>query len=71
MILFESLVSFIFRIDLVATHETIIAVLFCLFSSIFLLLLESNIHIWIAMLSWFYLVLVSVPQESETKGRSV
>jgi len=40
----------------------------------FLLLLESYLHIWIALLSWFYLVLVLVPQElqeGETRGVSM
>ena len=40
----------------------------------FLLFLESYIHIWIAPLSWFYLVLVSVlqePQKGETRGVSI
>jgi uncharacterized membrane protein YesL len=73
MLLSESSVSFIFRIDSPTTRETIIAVLFCLFS-VFLLLPESNIHIGIALLSWFYLVLVSISQEQEegeTRGVSV
>jgi Ca2+/Na+ antiporter len=69
MFLFESSVSFIFRIDSLATRETIIVVLFCLFSSFYCFL--SHIYIWIALPSWFYLVLVSVsqePQEGETRG---
>jgi hypothetical protein len=40
----------------------------------FFLLLELYIHIWIALLSWFYLVLVSVlqePQEGDTRGMSM
>ena len=57
LFLFESSVSFVFRIDLLATRETIIAVLFLLVFW-FLLLLESYIQIWIALLSWFYLMLV-------------
>jgi hypothetical protein len=68
--LFESSVSFIFRIDSLTTRETIIAVLFCLFSSFFIVF-ESYIHIWITLLSWFYLVLVSIlqePQEGKTRG---
>ena len=44
MFLFVSSVSFIFRIDSLATRETIIAVLFC-FVFLFLLLLESYIHL--------------------------
>jgi len=35
---FESSVSFIFRIDWLATRETIITVLFCLFSGFLLLI---------------------------------
>jgi hypothetical protein len=67
MFLFESSISFIFRIDSLATRETIIAVSFCL--SEFLLLLESYInYIWIALPSWFYLVLVAVAQKGETRG---
>jgi len=31
----------------------------------FLFLLESYIYIWIALLSWSYFVLVSVPQEPQ------
>jgi hypothetical protein len=72
MFLFESSVSFLFRIDSLATRETIIAVLLCLFSSFYCLL--SHIYIWIALPSWFNLVLVSVsrePQEGETRGVSV
>jgi len=67
-----SSVSFIFRIDALATCETITAVSFFLFSGFYCFL--SHIYIWIALLSWFYLVLVSVlqePQEGETKGVSV
>jgi hypothetical protein len=66
LFLFESSVLFIFRIDSLATRETIIAVLFCMFSSFYCFL--SHIY------SWFYLVLVSVlqePQEGETRGVSV
>jgi len=62
--------SFIFRIDLLATCETIVAVLFCLFSS-FYCFLSHHIYIWITLPSWFYLVLVSVlqePQEGEMRG---
>jgi hypothetical protein len=55
--LFESSVSFVFRIDSLATRKTIIAVLFLLVFW-FLLLLGSYIQIWIVLLSWFYLVLV-------------
>jgi len=72
MFLFESSVSFIFRIDSLSTRETIIAVLFCLFSSFYCFL--SHIYIWIALPSWFYLVLVSVLQElqeGETRDASV
>jgi len=64
--------SFIVRIDSLATRETIVAVLFCLFSSFYCLL--SHIYIWIALPSWFYLVWVSVEQEmqeDETRGVSV
>jgi hypothetical protein len=64
---------FIFWIDSLATRETIIAVLFCLFSG-FYCFLSHIIHIWIAMLSCFYLVLVSVSQElqvGETRGVSM
>jgi hypothetical protein len=57
MFLFESSVLFVFWIDSLATRETIIAVLFLLVFWL-LLLLESYIHIWIALLSWFYLVFV-------------
>jgi len=63
MFLFESSVSFIFRIDSLATRETIIVVSFCLFSGFYCFL--SHIYIWIALLSWFYLVLVSVAQEAQ------
>jgi len=72
LFLFASSVSFIFRIESLATRETIIVVLFCLFSSFYCFL--SHIYMWIALLSWFYLVLVSVaqePQEGETRGVSV
>jgi len=41
--LFESSVSFIFRIDSLATHETIITVLFCLFSGFYCFL--SHIYL--------------------------
>jgi len=58
--LFESSVSFLFWIDSPATRETIIVVLFFLFSGFYCFL--SHLHIWIALLSWFYLVLVSVSQ---------
>jgi hypothetical protein len=77
LFLFESSVSFIFRIDSLATRETIIAVLFCLFSGFYRFLsniyifIYIYIYIWIALPSWFYLVLVSVsqePQEGETIG---
>jgi hypothetical protein len=71
LFLFESLVSYIFRIDSLATRETIIAVLFCLFSSFYCFL--SHIYMWIALPSWFYLAMVSVsqePQEGETRGVS-
>jgi len=46
---------------------------FVLLVFLVLLLLESYIHIWIAQLSWFYLVLVSISQElhGETRGMSV
>ena len=70
LFLFESLVSFIFRIDSLATRETIIAVLFLLVFW-FLLPLESYIYIWIALPSWLYLVLVSIAQEGETTGVNV
>jgi hypothetical protein len=63
MFLFESSVSFIFRIDSLATRETIIVVSFCLFSGFYCFL--SHIYIWIALLSWLYLVLVSVAQEAQ------
>jgi len=72
LFLFESSVSFIFQIDSLVTHETIIAVLFCFFSSFYCFLI--HIYIWTALPSWFYLVLVSVsqePQEGETRGVSV
>jgi hypothetical protein len=55
---------------LLATCETIVAVLFCLFSS-FYCFLSHHIYIWITLPSWFYLVLVSVlqePQEGEMRG---
>jgi hypothetical protein len=35
LLLFESSISFIFRIDSLATRETIITVLFCLFSGFY------------------------------------
>jgi len=63
LFLFEPSVLFIFRIYSFATRETIIAVLFCLFSGF-----------WIALPSWFYLVLISVSQElqeGEMRGVSV
>ena len=63
LFLFVSSVSFIFRIDPLATRETIIAVLFCLFSDFYCFL--SHIYIWIALISWFYLVLVLVAQEPQ------
>jgi len=72
LFLFESSVSFIFQIDSLVTRETIIAVSFCLFSSFYCFL--SHIYIWIALPSWFYLVLVSVSQEQqegETRGVSM
>jgi len=72
LFLFVSSVSFIFRIDSLATRETIIAVSFCLFSGFYCFL--SHKYIWIALLSWFYLVLVLVlqePQEGETTDVSV
>jgi hypothetical protein len=76
LFLFESSVSFIFRIDSLATRETIIAVSFYLFSSFYYFLshIYIYIYIWIALPSWFYLVLVSVSQElqkGETRGVSV
>jgi len=73
LFLFESSVSFIFRTDSLATRETIIAVSFCLFSSFYCLLshIYIYIYIWIALPSWFYLVLVSVAQEGEVRGVSV
>ena len=37
----------------------------------FLLLPKSYIHIWIALLSWFYLVLVSILQELQGEMRAV
>ena len=57
-----------------ATRETIIAILFSLFSGFYCFL--SHIHIWIALRSWFYLVLVLVlvsqePKEDETRGVSM
>jgi len=45
MFLFESSVSFIFRIDLFATRRTIITVLFCLFSSFYCFL--SHIYLYL------------------------
>jgi len=45
LFLFESSVSFIFRIDSLATRETIIAVSFCLFSGFYGFL--SHIYIYI------------------------
>ena len=45
LFLFESSVSFIFRIDSLVTRETIIAVLFCLFSSFYCFL--SHIYIYL------------------------
>jgi len=72
LFLFKYSGSFIFRIDSLATRKTIIAVLFCLFSSFYCFL--SHIYIWIALPSWFYLVLVSVsqePQKGETRDVSV
>jgi len=72
LFLFESSISFTFWIDSLVTRETIIAVLFCLFSSFYCFL--SHIYIWIVLPSWFYLVLVLVsqePQEGETRGVSV
>ena len=45
LFLFESSVSFIFQIDSLSTRETIIAVLFCLFSSFYCFL--SYIYIYI------------------------
>jgi len=69
-VLFKS-VSFIFRIDSLATREIIIVVLFCLFSGFYCLLSYIYIYIWIALPSWFYLVLVSISQEGETRGVSV
>jgi hypothetical protein len=75
LFLFEASISFIFRIDSLATRETIIAVLFCLFSSFYCFSSRAprtHTHIWIAVLSWFYFaVLVSVlqePQKGETRG---
>jgi len=47
LFLFESSVSFIFRIDSLATRETIIAVLFCLFSSFYCFLSHIYIYIYI------------------------
>jgi len=44
LFLFESPVSFIFQIDLLATRKTIIVVLFCLFSSFYCFL--SHIYIF-------------------------
>jgi hypothetical protein len=49
LFLLYSSISYVFRIDSLATHETIIAVLFLLVFS-FLLLLESYIHICIVLL---------------------
>jgi hypothetical protein len=71
MFLFESSVSFIFRIDLLATRETIIAVLFCLFFGFYCFLSHIYICIWIALPSWLYLVLVAVVQKGEMRGVSV
>ena len=59
-----------FWIDSLATCETIIAVLFC-FACFLVFIVSWVIYIWIALPSWFYLVLVSVsqePQEGETIG---
>ena len=47
LFLFESSVSFIFRIDSLATRETIIAVLFCLFSGFYRFLSHIYIYIYI------------------------
>jgi hypothetical protein len=72
LFLFETSVLFIFQIDLLATRKTIIVFFFCLFS-VFLLILESYTLNWIVLLSWFYLVLVSIPQElkkDETRGKA-
>jgi hypothetical protein len=59
--LFESLVLIIFRIDSLCYsrdyHRRFVLLVFWV-----LLLLESYLRIWIGLLSWFYLVLVSVPQ---------
>jgi len=68
LFLFESSVSFIFRIDSLANRETIVTVLFCV------IYIYIYIYIWIALPSWFYLVLVSIsqqPQEGETRGVSM
>jgi hypothetical protein len=73
LFLFKSSVSFIFQIDSLGTRETIIAVSFLLVFW-FLLLPESYVYIWIVLLSWFYLMLVSVlqeQQEGKTRGVSV
>ena len=56
-------------IDSPVAHETIIVVLFCLFSGFYCFL--SQIYVLGLLLRWFYLVLVSVPhepQEGETRG---
>jgi hypothetical protein len=45
LFLFESSVSFIFRIDSLATRETIIAVLFCLFFGFYCFL--SHIYLYL------------------------
>jgi len=47
LFLFESSVSFIFRIDSLATRETIIAVSFYLFSSFYYFLSHIYIYIYI------------------------
>jgi len=77
LFLFESSVLFIFRIYSLATRETIIVVLFCLFSGFYCFLshiyiyIYIYIYIWIALPSWFFFVLVSVLQDRKKVRREV
>ena len=57
---YESSVSFIFRIDSLATRETIIAVLFCLFSGFYCFLSHIYIYIYIYLDCTAKLVLFDV-----------
>jgi hypothetical protein len=70
LFLIKSSVFFIVRIDLLATRETIIVVLFCLFSG-FYCFLSHMCNIWIMRLSWFYLVLVSIRKNYKKVRRKV